>query len=76
VLLVSLDPVFTRLSENELGPNATVFNRELIAAVIFLFWQGIVFIWESQYSASPESEPITLTTLGIFLAVVICVFHL
>ncbi|MDP5017432.1 DMT family transporter [Anabaena sp. UHCC 0187] len=70
VLLVSLDPIFTRLSEDELGPNATVFNRELIAAVIFLFWQGIVIIWESQYSnssLSKDSEPITFSTLAIFL---------
>ena len=74
VLLVSLDPIFTRLSENELGPNATVFNRELIAAVIFLFWQGIVIIWESQssdLSSSKDSEPITFGTLAVFLAVVI-----
>jgi drug/metabolite transporter (DMT)-like permease len=74
VLLVSLDPIFTRLSENELGPNATVFNRELIAAVIFLFWQGIVIIWNSQYSdlsSNKDSEPITFGTLAIFLSVVI-----
>ena len=74
VLLVSLDPIFTRLSENELGPNATVFNRELIAAVIFLFWQGIVIIWESQssdLSSSKNSAPITFGTLAVFLAVVI-----
>jgi drug/metabolite transporter (DMT)-like permease len=73
VLLVSLDPIFTRLSEDELGPNATVFNRELIAAVIFLFWQGIVIIWESQFSdssSSEDSEPITFSTIAIFLAVV------
>ncbi len=75
VLLVSLDPILTRLSENELGPNATVFNRELIAAGIFLFWQGVLFIWQSQSNdlpSSQESKPITLGTLLIFLAVVIC----
>lgn len=74
VLLVSLDPVLTRLSENDLGANATVFNRELIAAVIFLFWQGIQWIWKSQFQdvSSSESKPITFGTILIFLAVVIC----
>jgi drug/metabolite transporter (DMT)-like permease len=74
VLLVSLDPVLTRLSENELGPNATVFNRELIASVIFIFWQGVFIIWNSQfsdYSSTQNSRTISIGILATFLSVVI-----
>ncbi|WP_208346050.1 DMT family transporter [Aetokthonos hydrillicola] len=74
VLLVSLDPIFTRLTENDLGPNATVFNRELIASVVFLFWQGIkVFLDRNKKDLSElkKPEPITLGTVATLLAVVI-----
>ena len=74
VLLVSLDAVLTRLSENELGPNATVFNRELIASVIFIFWQGVFIIWNSQfsdYSSTQNSPTISIGILATFLSAVI-----
>ncbi|MBD0266275.1 MAG: DMT family transporter, partial [Tolypothrix sp. Co-bin9] len=74
VLLVSLDPIFTKLTENELGANATVFNRELIASVVFFVWQVIkVFLdrRKSDFSSVKESEPITISTIALLLAVVI-----
>lgn len=74
VFLVSLDPIFTKLTENELGANATVLNRELIAGVIFLFWQGIKVLFSKPNNdvLSPkDSEPITMSTIAILLAVVI-----
>ncbi len=70
IFLIALDPIFTRLVENELGPNGTVFNRELIAGLVFLCWQGIKMILDSQYSdlpASENSEPITVKTVLTFL---------
>jgi drug/metabolite transporter (DMT)-like permease len=74
VLLVSLDPIFTRLSENELGANATVFNRELIAGIVFLFWQGVKVLLDRHkrdLSSPKESKPITISTLAILLTAVI-----
>jgi drug/metabolite transporter (DMT)-like permease len=74
VLLVSLDPIFTKLTENELGANATVFNRELIASVVFLIWQVIKVLLDrrkSDLSSVKESEPITISTIALLLAVVI-----
>ena len=35
MVCLSLTPIFIRLSEYELGPNATIFNRFWIAAIAF-----------------------------------------
>ncbi|NEQ88008.1 MAG: DMT family transporter [Moorea sp. SIO2I5] len=35
IICISLTPIFIRISEREIGPNATVFNRFWIAAVAF-----------------------------------------
>ncbi len=40
LLAVSLAAIFIRLSEREIGPNATVFNRLWIATVVFAVWNG------------------------------------
>lgn len=40
LLAVSLAAIFIRLSEREISPNATVFNRLWIATVIFGLWNG------------------------------------
>jgi drug/metabolite transporter (DMT)-like permease len=41
LIALSLAAIFIRLSEVELGSNATVFNRLWIATMIFGFWNGI-----------------------------------
>jgi drug/metabolite transporter (DMT)-like permease len=40
LLAVSLAAIFIRLSEREISPNATVFNRLWIATVVFALWNG------------------------------------
>lgn len=41
VFTLSLAAIFIRLSEQYIGPNATVFNRFWIATAIFGLWRGI-----------------------------------
>jgi drug/metabolite transporter (DMT)-like permease len=74
VLLLSLDPIFTRLSENELGFNATVFNREWIASVVLVLWQGIKILSDRQprdLQSPQESDRITISTIAILVAAVV-----
>ncbi|MEG4282152.1 DMT family transporter [Microcoleus sp. A006_D1] len=40
LLAVSLAAIFIRLSEREISPNATVFNRLWIATAVFGLWNG------------------------------------
>ncbi|MEH1814394.1 MAG: EamA family transporter [Nostoc sp.] len=37
---ISFGSIFVRLSETELSPNATVFNRLWLGSVVFLLWNG------------------------------------
>ena len=57
LLAVSFAPIFIRLSETELGPNATVFNRLLI---FFLCFGSGRFITEKiSPTTDPDAEKIT-----------------
>ncbi|WP_233153860.1 DMT family transporter [Scytonema sp. HK-05] len=62
--ILSFAAIFTRLSENELGPAATSFNRFYIATIALFMWEGI------QYGIGNSSKPtevIKLEDWGIFL---------
>ncbi|MEI2579829.1 DMT family transporter [Scytonema sp. PRP1] len=64
VFILSFAAIFTRLSENELGPAATSFNRYYIATVVLFLWEGI------QYGIGNSSKPnelIKLKDWAIFL---------
>ncbi|MGL5062581.1 MAG: DMT family transporter, partial [Microcoleus sp.] len=41
LLAVSFAAIFIRFSEQEISPNATVFNRLWIATVVFGMWNGV-----------------------------------
>ena len=41
VIALAFSPIFTKLSEFELSPTATIFNRLWIATIIVSFWQFI-----------------------------------
>lgn len=41
LLAVSFAAIFIRLSEREIGPNATIFNRLWIATVVFAVWDAV-----------------------------------
>lgn len=64
VFILSFAAIFTRLSENELGPAATCFNRYYIATIVLALWEG------TQYGMNNSSNPnksIQLKDWGIFL---------
>ena len=64
VFILSFAAIFTRLSENELGPAATSFNRYYIATIVLALWEG------TQYRINNSSNPnksIQLKDWGIFL---------
>ncbi|MEC4812481.1 MAG: DMT family transporter [Scytonema sp. PMC 1069.18] len=41
MLILCVVPILVRWSENEISPNAVMFNRGWIAAMIFLLWQEL-----------------------------------
>ncbi|WP_414514288.1 DMT family transporter [Nostoc sp. PCC 9305] len=66
VFMFSLAAILIKLSEQDLGPNATVFNRFWIATIVLGFWRGIeVFRLKlSKKSVAPQ-ENYTLSDLGL-----------
>ncbi|MGH8001678.1 MAG: DMT family transporter [Brasilonema sp.] len=64
VFILSFAAIFTRLSENELGPAATVFNRYWIATIVLFFWEGIQYLIGN---SSKPNEVIKLKDWAIFL---------
>ncbi|MBW4631170.1 MAG: DMT family transporter [Iphinoe sp. HA4291-MV1] len=67
-------PILIRWSENEISPNATMFNRCWIAAVIFLLWQELSFLrqrWLGEQLLIKQSldnkQILLLLATGIFL---------
>lgn len=72
LLAVSLAAIFIRLSEREIGPNATVFNRLWIATVVFAVWNGVGAARRRMSEDLPEvrsgytlGDVILLTAVGI-----------
>jgi drug/metabolite transporter (DMT)-like permease len=70
LLAVSLAAIFIRLSEREIGPNATVFNRLWIATVVFAVWNGADAARRRMSGAEPELRSnYTLRDLILLIAV-------
>lgn len=68
VFMLSLAPIFVRVSEQELSPNATVFNRFWISAVILGVWEGIAIIRTRVSKSFPEpQESLTIQDIGLFV---------
>jgi len=57
VVALAFSPIFTKLSEVELSPTATIFNRLWISTIIISLWQ-LVDIWRSG-DVSVESIAVT-----------------
>ncbi|MDZ8187345.1 MAG: DMT family transporter [Nostoc sp. ChiSLP02] len=71
VFLLSLAAIFIKLSEKEIGSNATIFNRFWIGAVAFGLWNGIQ---ASRYklSAFPiDNEAYTIRDIILFVLLAI-----
>jgi drug/metabolite transporter (DMT)-like permease len=66
--MLSLAPIFIRVSELEISPNATVFNRFWISTVILGLWEVITIISSKVSQKSPEpQESWTGQDIGLFV---------
>ncbi|MEH2054463.1 DMT family transporter [Nostoc sp.] len=65
---ISFGSIFMKLSEMELSPSATVFNRFWLASVVFLLWHGYKAI-QQRFSKekSVEQQPYTSQDLLLLL---------
>ncbi len=60
IICLSLSPIFIRLSELEIGPNATAFNRFWIAAVVFGLMSGLLNMRHQKKNSEGEIRKIYL----------------
>lgn len=68
VLILSLAAIFIKLSENELGPNATIFNRLWIASLTLLIWKGINRVrYTRSHDYEVQPKPSTIRDLALFV---------
>ncbi|NEO23682.1 MULTISPECIES: DMT family transporter [unclassified Moorena] len=75
IICLSFSPIFIRLSELEMGPNATAFNRFWIAAVAFGLLNNLLNVGHQKQETEPElnknnlgSEKRLLIADGLLLA--------
>ncbi|MBE9048131.1 DMT family transporter [Pleurocapsales cyanobacterium LEGE 10410] len=74
VIALAFSPIFTKLSESELSPTATIFNRLWLATIITSCWQLIETptrlseIQFSQYSDRQEQGLLMLASLSATLS--------
>ncbi|MBO3457727.1 DMT family transporter [Aetokthonos hydrillicola Thurmond2011] len=65
--IYGLAPILIRICEQEVSPNAIVFDRFWMTAAIIGVWEVIVKIYTcASDSASESAEPLTLTDVGLF----------
>ncbi|MEH1943942.1 MAG: EamA family transporter [Nostoc sp.] len=65
---ISFGSIFMKLSEVELSPSATVFNRFWLASVVFLLWHGYKAIRQRFSLDKPvEQQPYTTQDLCLLL---------
>lgn len=68
VFTLSLAPILIRLSENEISPNATIFNRYWIATVVLGLWYGFKTIgFRDASNFSKLEETYTIRDIVTFL---------
>ncbi|BAZ13569.1 hypothetical protein NIES4071_54080 [Calothrix sp. NIES-4071] len=70
LVALSFSPILIRLSEGELGPNATIFNRFWISTVAFVLWNQFTAA-RSQLAGSPVKAPQRYTMRQILLLVAV-----
>ncbi|MDJ1171753.1 DMT family transporter [Roseofilum sp. BLCC_M154] len=56
LICLSLSPIFIRLSEIEIGPSATAFNRFWIAGVAFALLSKVLAVHQGDKDTQPEQE--------------------
>jgi len=73
IWIFGIMPILIRWSENEISPNATMFNRCWIAAVIFVFWQELSSVYQNWFGKPAIVKP-SLDNKQILLLLVTSVF--
>jgi drug/metabolite transporter (DMT)-like permease len=69
LVATSFAPIFIRLSEGELSPYATIFNRFWIATVVLSVWHGFSILRSQQSVISPlQQHPNWMRIIGLLLA--------
>ncbi|MBD2179678.1 DMT family transporter [Aerosakkonema funiforme] len=56
VITLSFSPILTRITENELGPYATTFNRFWIASLALILGSGVKILWDKQNERLPTTK--------------------
>jgi drug/metabolite transporter (DMT)-like permease len=73
VSAISFGSIFVRLSETELSPNATVFNRLWLGSLVFFLWNGYKAIRQGFSSDKPvEQQSYTSGDLWLLVGAGIC----
>ncbi|MGB3531929.1 MAG: DMT family transporter [Microcoleaceae cyanobacterium] len=68
LVAISFSPIFVRLSQGELSPYATIFNRFWIASVTLGLWNGVSAIRTSKPIIPPlQQQPNFMRTMGLLL---------
>ncbi|WP_392531731.1 DMT family transporter [Nostoc sp. C117] len=68
VAAISFGSIFVRLSETELSPNATVFNRLWLGSLVFLLWHECKVIHQ-RFFLDKALEPESYTSEDLWLLV-------
>jgi drug/metabolite transporter (DMT)-like permease len=69
IIAIGFAPIFLKLSEGELSPNGTIFNRLWISSLVFGVWNGLSVINQrlSNNQQADEQNPYTIQILGLLL---------
>ena len=69
VIAISFAPIFIGLSEEEIGPNATIFNRFWVATVTLGLWNGGSIVRGCIFDKQAiKTQPYSMGVLGLLLA--------
>jgi len=58
MFVISFGPIFIRLGEGELGPNATIFNRFWLATVVFGLWNILCDSFTANHRRATSEGPV------------------
>jgi drug/metabolite transporter (DMT)-like permease len=69
IIAIGFAPIFMKLSEGEISPNGTIFNRLWISSLVFGVWNGLSVINQrlSNNQQADEQNPYTIQILCLLL---------
>ncbi|MDB9511149.1 DMT family transporter [Kamptonema animale CS-326] len=74
VITLSFSPILTRITENELGPYATIFNRFWITSLALILGNGIRILWDKRSDSPPTTAKEVYTAKDFFYLFLIASF--